>query len=117
MVQKLATAAGEDKADFIRRKKLSDKLDYIEQSIGQRIQRTELDKLTKEYEFLRHEIVHFKRTDQQPQFHVQHIQPSKFLRLLQVFFVRCFVATHEEFPYWIRAGTTLASMEAGEIFT
>jgi hypothetical protein len=54
-----------------------------------------------EHAFLRHEIVHFKRTDQQPQFHVQHLQSPAFLRLLQAFFVRCFVAAHGEFPYWI----------------
>jgi hypothetical protein len=101
MVEKLATAAGEDKTSFIRNKRLLDKLDYVEQSIGQPIPRTAFDQLMEEYAFLRHEIVHFKRTDQQPQFHVQHVQPPKFLRLLQVFFVRCFVATHGEFPYWI----------------
>jgi hypothetical protein len=100
-VQRLAAADDEDKASFIRHKKFGDKLVYIEDKIGQQIVRTEFDSLMKEYAFLRNEVVHHKRTDQQPQFHVQHVQPQKFLRLLQLFFVRCFVATHDEFPYWI----------------
>jgi hypothetical protein len=101
MAQRLAAAAGESKETFIRSKPLADKLDYIESKIGKTIDRTEFDKLQDEYRFLRNEIVHFKRTDQQEQFHVQHVQPAKFLRLLRIFFVRCFVATHDEFPYWV----------------
>jgi len=101
MVQRLGTSRGEDKTSFIRNKGLSDKLAYIEAQVGQAIVRTEFDQLMEDYAFLRHEIVHFKRTDQQPQFHVQHLQPPKLIQLLQVFFVRSFVATHGEFPYWI----------------
>lgn len=101
MVQRLATAAGESKKTFIKEKHVGDKLEYIEAKTGRKIDRVEYDKLREEYAFLRNEIVHFKRTDQQEQFHVQHVQPPKFLRLLQVFFVRCFVAVDGEFPYWV----------------
>jgi hypothetical protein len=101
MVQKLATAAGEDKTRFIRYKKLTDKLAYIEERIGQPIVHVEFDRITDEYGFLRNETAHPKRTDQQAQFHVQHLQPQGLLRLLQMFLVRCYLATDGEFPYWI----------------
>src|ERR1700742_3216731 len=101
MVHRIATAAGESKETFIKTKHVGDKLDYIEANTGNKIDRTDYEKLREEYAFLRNEIVHFKRTDQQPQFHVQHVQPAKLLPLLQIFFVRCFVATHAEFPYWV----------------
>jgi hypothetical protein len=100
-VQRLATAAGDSKETFIKRNPVEDKLDYIEAKTDQRIERTEFDKLQDQYRFLRNEIAHPKRADQQEQFHVQHTQPLKFLRLLQVFFVRCFHASDGEFPYWI----------------
>jgi hypothetical protein len=63
MVQRLAAASGEDRSKFIRQKRIEDKLEYIEDKIRQQIDRSELDGLVEEYEFLRHEIVHHKRTD------------------------------------------------------
>jgi hypothetical protein len=101
MVQRLAAASGEDRSKFIRQKRIEDKLEYIEDKIRQQIDRSELDGLVEEYEFLRHEIVHHKRTDQQAQFHVQNIQPTKVIKFFQLFSVRIFVATHGEFPYWL----------------
>lgn len=101
MIERLPTEANEDKPKFIRQKKLAEKLDYIEAKTNHSLERAEFDLLMEEYAFLRHEIVHHKRTDQQPQFHVQHVQPQTLLRLLQFFSVRMFIATHGEFPYWL----------------
>lgn len=100
-VQRLAATAGESKKTFIKDKTVGDKLDYIDEKTGAKINRAEFKKLRAEYAHLRNEIVHFKRIDQQEQFLVRHIQPLEFLGLLQLFFVRCFIAVEGELPYWV----------------
>ena len=92
---------GEDVSEFVRKKKLIDKLKRVGERTRRMIRRDELDKVIKEYQYLRNEIVHPKRNDQQPQFHVQHINPSNFISLLQKFSLGIFAALGEEFPYWL----------------
>jgi hypothetical protein len=85
----------------IERQSVRAKLDYLDKNIPDPIKRLEINQILDEYAFLRNELAHPKRVDQQAQFHTQHLQSRKIIELLQVFCVRIFLTLDGEFPYWI----------------
>lgn len=91
----------EDVRTLLRYKEMKDKINFIEKKVGTKVDRTEFEEINKSFKDFRAEIVHFKRSDHQPQFFAQFLDSKKLIRLMQALGVRIFLLTEKEFPYWL----------------